>query len=304
MATFESDRVGSRVKAFSGEAKEWFVWKPKFQALLFSSGGDLLGPLSQERPSGVNAGRAWDKKSAAIYWKLVLHTDGAANGLVEQFGEEQDGVGAWEALVTKYEPTGTIGKVTLHAELMQSSLGVKEDPDAFFVRIELLQRRLRAMGRNVDDEELLGIVLARLPPTYTNLRIVLDTDDNLTYETLKRKMRIFYKRETVDSRAESGETALTARINGKCFSCGDYGHPKWDCPKKKQAPGNGGRSDGSSGGGGGRGGGGRGRGAGEASNDVTCFRCGKQGHKYYKCKARVIEAAATAEEREDEDLKF
>jgi hypothetical protein len=268
----------SRVKNFTGRAEEWHGWHQKFQAYLNGSGGDLLSVFSTTRPTGGAKEAAWLKKNQTIYWKLILYTDGAANGLVEQFGSEQDGVGAWKALKTKYEPQGTIDRIALRTKLMRRQLREGEDPDDCFIDMERMQTQLERLGRKVDDEDMMGIVLDGLPSGYARLRTVLDADDDLSYEMVKKKVRGFYKREI--ARQEKEASALITMISGPCYGCGERGHRKVNCPKKKMQ-GSGGNASG--GGGGNTSGGGRGAG----TDGIKCFRCGNMGHKHFQCRAKV-----------------
>ena len=107
---------------------------------------------------------------------------------------------------------------------------------------------------------------------------------------------------------------------GKCYSCGEVGHPSFLCPKvgKGQPAGRGGKvgkggygGKGNYGGKGGYGGwGGKGGGKGEWGGKEfaekglgkgyrwACFNCGKKGHKAFECRGPARTAATNMVEQE------
>eukprot|EP00952_Eustigmatos_sp_NYUAD-ZCMA_P013331 52937-Eustigmatos_ZCMA.PRE.1 len=166
----------------------------------------------------------------------------------------RDGVAAWRGLVVKYERQGTLARVMLCKQLIQLHMSTGTDPDFFIGETEELARRLGAMDQQISELLLMGLVLAKLPAEYDPLLTVLETDDELTYDVVKRRVRAYFSSPQMQ-RHEIPEKALIAHIDGDCYGCGVYGHPEWDCPnwEDTDAGGRGGRR--------GRGGrGGRGRG--------------------------------------------
>ena len=123
------------------------------------------------------------------------------------------------------------------------------------------------MGKNVDDDMLMGIALGKLPSGYDHLRIVLDTIPDLEYDEFKERVRTFYQRRLVTAVEE--DAALIAAFSGKCHLCHEYGHRRADCPRNN-------------GGGHGHGQGG-GRGGGRSGGKITCYHCNKTGHMKRDC---------------------
>lgn len=197
---------------------------------------DLLDTLLSPRPddtatAGVKA--AWKKKDRKIYYLLISYTSSFAFDLVFQFFDDPCGKDAWEALTTKYERKGPVGKVDLHKELMSCTLDETEDPDAFFMRMETLQRQLKELGNDLSEDIIQSMILSKLPSTYDTLTTILEADQTLTYIALKARIREYFKRRIKDTGSSSEDTAkaLAAAVLQKlvCHECGLPGHIRPDC---------------------------------------------------------------------------
>ena len=191
----DTDKITLKIRRFTGKREEWPEWKLKFQAVL--EGADLLDTLLSSEPIDADTDAAedretaakWRKKDRKIYFQLILYTTEAAGNLVEQFEDICSGKMAWEALKNKYEHQGTVGKVDLHKELMESSMGEAEDPDSFFIKIEGIQKRLKALGQVISEDMVQGMILSKLPSNYNTLTTIMEADDDLTYESMKNQVR-------------------------------------------------------------------------------------------------------------------
>jgi len=291
MGDRENELTGIRLRPFAGvNAEEWPTWKPECQAYLDTK--NLLDTLIDERPDGDGApAKRWDRNCRLIFAHLVAHIRGAARMFVMQYEPSRgdpprarDGVRAWRGLVVKYEQQGTLARVMLCKQLIQLDLSPGHDPDIFIGQAEELGRRLGAVGQQISELLLMGLLLAKLPAVYDPLLMVLETDDTLTYDVVKTRVRAYHSSPQMQGR-EVTDKALIAHIDGDCYGCGEYGHPEWDCPNEEYT-GAGGR--------GGRGGrrgrgsrGGRGRGGRGGRGDQErpkCQFCDKWGHTAKVCK--------------------
>ena len=269
----ESDKTWMKIKAFTGKAIDWLPFKAKFKAMLEEKDPKLLDFVLEPvvKPKKKEEREAWVRMNRMLYAKLILFTEGAANGLVEQFEEERSGLGAWLALVAKYEVKSQVQKGALMRELIRSELESGEDPDLYFTRMERIQRQLKAMDLWVTDEMLVVIMLAQMEESYERLRTVLDTKDDLEYEEFKNQIRTFHSRlkadaeEAVAKTKEKNDDAAFATIfRGKCYRCGKAGHRKAECTTKE-------------------------------SDIKKCDHCGKPGHVKKNCwRLKEEEGAAAA----------
>jgi hypothetical protein len=252
--TDETTSLGGFRPVFSGRPDDWFTWCMKFKAVLEDK--DLLEYLGAKRPGATAKEKQaeYDKANKKIYGKIVSLVKGAAIGIIMPFEETRDGNGAWAALKAKYELKGRAQKSALQAELMKDELSSDEDPDAYFARIEAIQRRLRELEVDVSDETMIGIASARLPSAYDALQVLFDADDELTYDAFKERVRVFYRRAITKNIRNHGAGLSAVVFNGRCHKCGQVGHRRKDCKNKAT---------------------------------VKCHKCGKMGHVAKFCKSRA-----------------
>ena len=227
----------------------------------------------------------WRTQNYLIYAHLATNTEGAAYDVVREFEEVMDGSAAYRALVVKYECSGMAQKTDLHSKLVNDTIKGGEDPDRYFRRIEEVQRQLRDVGVPIKNQSMLGFALAKLPPVYSTLGLILEADPKLTYDNFKARIRSYYERKVSveDEKQQEEDAALITMFKGKCFECGQVGHRKSECPYRKDSKG--GQGCGGSGGGQGK------------KKKIKCHHCGKVGHikaECWKLKKEQEESASMA----------
>jgi len=194
---------------------------------------------------------------------------------LDLFDEEQNGNGAFNALVTKYELQGSFQRSVLHTQSFNDRLGDGEDPDVFIARLEDKQRRLQAFDKTVDDETLKDFARAKLAREYDTFTAIIDSYKTITCDNFKEQLRAFYLRH-VASETSSDKTQGSA-LNTQTSMGGSYqpnDQPRYDGKNKKKSY----RGRGGRGFMGRRGRGGYGGGRGHFNPNVICYTCKEKGH--------------------------
>jgi hypothetical protein len=206
-----------------------------------------LIPLQQPVLPGSTPAEVWDDKNQKIYMYLLLYTDGAAQNTVSQFRGSRDGVAAWRALRERYDPQGMLGRARLNRQVMTTNLEPTGEPDEYFLNIERATTRLEELGQPFGEGALVDMILDKLPnSTYGPLITNLYMEENLSYDVLKQKIRIFYQRNIAgggryDDAEEDASKAFMAEGERKedwkskvrCYKCKKIGHVKRECKSKK-----------------------------------------------------------------------
>ena len=205
-----------------------------------------LVPVQQPVPPGPTPGEVWDEKSEKIYMYLLLYTEGAAKNTVSQFRGSRNGVAAWRALRQRYDPQGVLGRSLLNRQLMEAKLEPHGEPDEYFLKVERITTRLEELDQPFGEGALVGLILSKLPKsTYGPLITQLYMDEELPYDVIKQRIRIFYQRNIAgggyDDAAEDASKAFMAegerkddwKSKIKCYKCKKVGHVRRDCTSKK-----------------------------------------------------------------------
>ena len=224
---------------YEGKTLEWVDFRERFEAIMAILGMKDVLKMDSEQPEEATAKKLWDDHSEALYSRLILCTKGTPQGLVKKFRTGKNGVGAWRALVNKYEQKGEVRVSALHDQLINSTMPEGKDPEGYFLDMEDLQQRLKELKVDISDATLKAVVTAKLPRSYEPLRAVLDTMKDLSYDDLKDHVRAFYDRKVAADATEDMDRELgyyangTRKFHGKCFNCGTIGHKAPDCRKPK-----------------------------------------------------------------------
>ncbi len=139
---------------------------------------------------------------------------------------------AWKALKDKYQKENAASKIELKKQFTQKIMKNGQDPDEWFMELDHLRNSLQAMNSLIQDEDYITHILSNLTDEYSELVTVLEGElEVLTVDKLKERVRGFYRRKRRSEKCIKDDTrALLHIFNGKCHTCGVYGHKQNNCP--------------------------------------------------------------------------
>ena len=264
---------------FEGADADWHVWSLKTLALAKAKGFKQAyvkdtKPCSDavyETSKDADEKKIYERNDKA-YQLLVMSCNGMAFGLVNKAKtkDHMDGNAflAWKNLSDRYAPNSASDLVQLSGEFNECSLdGSGADPDAWFIKLDLLNSRMTMINSAFEkqDMELIAHILNKLPNEYSEVVTSVEGITSLTLSDLQSKIRAFWKRK-LKGEKNSKELALPiyTKFKGICRNCGKQGHKANDCRSKKATL-NGDKSK-------------------TNNKDLKCFNCGKfAGHIAKDC---------------------
>jgi hypothetical protein len=230
----EDNTKAIRIIPFSGKDEDWNRWSKTFLATATIKGyREILQPNDPTTEI--------DKKGNMFaYNDLVLScqddvTFGIIDESISQDYPDGDARLAWSNLKKRFEPNTGAAKVQLKLEFSQLKLeNVEEDPDPWMTMLELKRRRLKTMGVDMKDEDLILHILSNLPKEY---EVVIEmceenlSSGTLSIATLKERIRARFQRLQKSSENKEEAIGLFAKKQFKksCTVCGKIGHKGDDC---------------------------------------------------------------------------
>lgn len=225
-----------RIIAFSGSPNDWRAWKPKFIALLSIERQDIITKIIDVAgtPTRTNA-----ELNEALYQRLVMSAEMAAFDVVIAHEATKNGKAAWDGLIDKYEGN-TEGRL-LHLFMQLSNIRIKdnEDPYAYILRAEALQRQLKGFDEEVSDTLLKAVILNGLDKSYNTVITVIQAMRNVHKGILRETLQTHYKSlhptDGSSAAAPDAAVAYAAQQPLRCRFCKQHGHEQRTCPKRTRA---------------------------------------------------------------------
>jgi hypothetical protein len=238
-----------RLLKFSGKQADWRMWSRKFvaRATMRKYDGILLGmsKAPKEAPAGspeiseetktrlAKVDEVKIANSSGYVELLMAMSDEISFALVDEARTDDypggDLAKAWKGLMDLFEPSTAATKVTLKKQFYTNKLtDIGRDPDEWVTELELLRQRLKTLGVQVDDEDLVIHILNNLPSEYDSLVEAIEEDlnkgaaDEVTVKRVRERIRARFRRMKQRQSESSGqdEIALFAKSNkfkGRCL---------------------------------------------------------------------------------------
>lgn len=235
----------SRPYMFSGaNPLEFNEFKGKFKAVVddMQALGILDGSVELPALRSQSGATAWFTKNRAIYSKLVQWVTGEAFNIIEPYEAERDGLGAYDALVERFDGSSDASTMDKFVEFVTLQQGLNEDPDTSILKMERLASQLKTLKQPVTDLMLKGLILRGLNSDYDVVKTVVASLPDVNMAMLKSQVRRHKDRLTSERTGASVSETEVNQTTGlianqhkrlKCHNCGKYGHIRANCNTSK-----------------------------------------------------------------------
>src|SRR5210317_1993881 len=201
--------------SFSGKQSDWRIWQSKFLSNASSKGYRQILDGKVEVPNdstviniSTDAGKKQQKlrdKNREAYHDLIFSCNdevsiGAIEAATSNDYEEGNARQAWKNLLEIYQPQTMTNKTALIKEFINSTLSdSSKNPDIWIDELENIRKRLKVVGIDKTDEEMVMHILKNLPKEYDMLVSILEHELNspnttLSLSRLRVEVRAVYQR--------------------------------------------------------------------------------------------------------------
>src|SRR5210317_644145 len=236
---------------FSGKQSDWRIWQSKFLSNASSKGyrqileGKVEVPNdSTEIDINTDAGKKQQKlrdKNREAFNDLIFSCNdevsiGAIEAATSDDYEEGNARQAWKNLLEIYQPQMMTNKTALFKEFTNSALSdSSKNLDIWIDELENIRKRLKLVGIEKTDEEMVMHILNNLPKEYDMLMSILEHEVNspnttLSLSRLRVEVRAVYQRLELTNKSDNDEAYVNYRpFKGRCRECGKIGHNAQEC---------------------------------------------------------------------------
>jgi hypothetical protein len=170
----------------------------------------------------------WNQKNSQARIQICQTVDDEVFQLVL---DKQNASDIWETICARYDGAGSQSAIYLLAKLFRGTMSDDSDLQSQINEFRGHARRLKAIGHPIPDDLFAAALVLALPPSYSDLAMMLTHRESLTIDTT---VNAILAEET--RRREAGETALKAHAGktGKSLKSMDKkSKPKKHCTNPK-----------------------------------------------------------------------
>ena len=224
------------------DSSNWTTWKFQMRHLLLAKGlwGHVDGTEVLAEDANAQAQAEFRKKSQRAFSTIVLAVSTSQLYLITSCEQPKD---AWDVLKKHFERDTLANKLFLKKRYFRTEMKEGTSMESHLKHMKELTVKLAAIDAPITEEDQVVTLLGSLPQSYSTLVTALEArvDDikldfvqqALIHEELKMKGQ--------NNSEEQGDSALIGKFkktvkpqNLRCYHCGQAGHFRRDCPKRKQ----------------------------------------------------------------------
>ena len=256
------------IRRFDGTGFD--LWKDRMQGILFLK--DCDGALQEAKPEDMTE-NAWEtlNKKAVTYIKM-----GVSDDILLELKGLRYAFEVWEKLRASYENTTPVNQVHLMRKLMHMQLDDSKNALEHLSAFTGVLSQLQDFGLPPFDDKLKAIILLMtLPDSWETLVVSVSNNPNLTFDGVRGSIL----NEEI-RRKDNGKTGGSANMaRGRTNKKGAYAQKNKSRSKSR-----------------------------DKQVEVTCYQCGRKGHKkpdcrYYKKEQERKKTANSDKKKKEENVE-
>lgn len=215
----------------------WISWKFRLTLMLMKDNvwDTVIKPRPQTNEPLANA--SWADKDAKARIAIGLSLE---NNQLCHVVHTETAFDMWNALKGYHERRSMGNRLHLKKKLYTTRLVENGNMTDHLAAIAMLVNRLKGIGVNVEDYDIIAVILSSLPPSYNPVITALECrgDDKLTVEMVKGQLFDEWRRRNdneCDNMLPEKVMKMSFKpkksVNPKCHFCEQEGHFVRHCPK-------------------------------------------------------------------------
>ena len=208
--------------------QNYLEWALRMEAKLIRRGvWSVVKPVAPEE----NSKQSHEQEKLDLARALLI--EGVEKSQLVYLQEEADPRKIWAQLKKVHRSRGLATRMSLKRRMFLTSKGEGQSIQDYISTILGIQWELKDLGIPLGDDEVILALTTGLGNAYETLVVALDStpEKELTLELVIQRLLNEETRQNIGTEEYSSAYAVSSR---NCWECGEAGHTKANCPKRKK----------------------------------------------------------------------